>query len=549
MNLPLLIRTVCHLTLAQIFWRARYVLERRFGMHRVPKLPAAVAVWKPAAVKSLRDLAQRWALADAALAKHADEFRAGRFTYLNQTADFSQGTDWVSISKPRLWRYQLHYFDHAKALALAAEPGDAARAHTWMHDWLAKNSPGTDVAWDAFTISARLLNWGFAITVLGLDDDDALRASYLRQARYLATHLERDVGANHLLKNACALCVAGTLANQALLEQGLALLRAQLDEQILQDGGHFEHSPMYHALVLEDLLLVSAVLGPQGAWLSPHIQRMADFLAKLLHPDGGLPFFSDTVHGEGAPPSALLTLAGQQRSAQACTWLPESGFCVLGDASQDTHLVVKLGPPGPSHQLGHAHADWFSYELSVAGERVIVNAGVHGYADSPHRGWCRSEAAHSTVQIASAPQLEAWEAFRVGRRYRCADRTVKLGAPESATLSETIVIGGVRLRRTLQRSVDGFSVRNEWLGGHTTEILDRIRLAPGYRWRREGASWRAEKNDRCVLRVLTASAASVEASHYFPEFGRTEACSCLVLRGDPAAPPAYEITLRRDLQS
>ena len=28
----------------------------------------------------------------------------------------------------------------------------------------------------------------------------------------------------------------------------------ELPEQILADGGHFELSPMYHALVLEDLL-------------------------------------------------------------------------------------------------------------------------------------------------------------------------------------------------------------------------------------------------------------------------------------------------------
>jgi len=34
----------------------------------------------------------------------------------------------------------------------------------------------------------------------------------------------------------------------------LLKVRRELEEQILPDGGHFERSPMYHAMVLEDLL-------------------------------------------------------------------------------------------------------------------------------------------------------------------------------------------------------------------------------------------------------------------------------------------------------
>ena len=38
------------------------------------------------------------------------------------------------------------------------------------------------------------------------------------------------------------------------LRRGLFILRRELAEQVLEDGGHFELSPMYHALILEDLL-------------------------------------------------------------------------------------------------------------------------------------------------------------------------------------------------------------------------------------------------------------------------------------------------------
>ena len=37
-------------------------------------------------------------------------------------------------------------------------------------------------------------------------------------------------------------------------QKGMKILALEVKEQILSDGGHFERSPMYHALVLEDML-------------------------------------------------------------------------------------------------------------------------------------------------------------------------------------------------------------------------------------------------------------------------------------------------------
>jgi len=36
--------------------------------------------------------------------------------------------------------------------------------------------------------------------------------------------------------------------------RGQRLLARELREQILPDGGHFERSPMYHAILLKDVL-------------------------------------------------------------------------------------------------------------------------------------------------------------------------------------------------------------------------------------------------------------------------------------------------------
>ena len=39
-----------------------------------------------------------------------------------------------------------------------------------------------------------------------------------------------------------------------MVKKGLKIINDELKEQVLNDGGHFELSPMYHAIFLEDLL-------------------------------------------------------------------------------------------------------------------------------------------------------------------------------------------------------------------------------------------------------------------------------------------------------
>jgi len=78
-------------------------------------------------------------------------------------------------------------------------------------------------------------------------------------------------------------------------------------------------------------------------------------------------------------------------------------------------VVVDCGPIGPDHLPAHAHGDILSLELSVDGERVIVDPGVFEY-QGPSRAWSRSTAAHNTVCLDGEDQCEFWSVFRVGRR-------------------------------------------------------------------------------------------------------------------------------------
>jgi uncharacterized heparinase superfamily protein len=79
-------------------------------------------------------------------------------------------------------------------------------------------------------------------------------------------------------------------------------------------------------------------------------------------------------------------------------------------------VICDAGPIGPDYIPGHAHADMFSFELSLEGHRVIVDSGVYDYQSGELRRYCRSTRAHNTVEIEVQDQCELWGVFRVARR-------------------------------------------------------------------------------------------------------------------------------------
>ena len=78
------------------------------------------------------------------------------------------------------------------------------------------------------------------------------------QLRWLNKNIEYKILGNHLIANGKALFIGGNFytSKEALKwqEKGKKIIINQLKEQILNDGGHFERSPMYHCIILEDIL-------------------------------------------------------------------------------------------------------------------------------------------------------------------------------------------------------------------------------------------------------------------------------------------------------
>jgi len=382
----------------------------------------------------------------------------GDFSFLNEEVSLGRPIDWTAAEQSLLWRFNLHYFDYLHLL-------EARDQVMLCREWIAANPVGEGVGWHPYPTSLRLVNWCRA----ELTASDVLESLY-RQAAYLSRTVETHVYGNHLLENARALILAGWyLQGQGeadrWIEQGLSIYRDELEEQILSDGFHFERSPMYHALVLEGVLDVLNVL-PDDRAAPPNLrvaaQAMAGALAGVTHPDGTLALFNDATHEIALPPERLLQYA---RDVLGCAPSPRSAFSEAGYYvlnAEDLWMMIDGGPAGPEYLMAHAHADIFSYELSLFGKRFVVDSGVYQYAAGPMRDYVRSTAAHNTVQVDGLDQIECWDAFRVARR----------DAPKDISWRET------ETGRVFEGRFDGYQVRL----GDALSHYRRIEVNTEARW-------------------------------------------------------------------
>jgi len=194
----------------------------------------------------------------------------------------------------------------------------------------------------------------------------------------------------HLLVNAKALVFGGLFfageEAEAWMNLGLSVLAWEIPEPILPDGGHFELSPMYHALILEDLIdLINlsaaypdAIPAFRRSFVSGWpaiVQKMRGWLAAMCHPDGEIACFNDAAIGIAPAPAELenysdrLGLPPISQPASGLDELAESGYIRLQNKA--AAVLLDVAQVGPDYQPGHAHADTLSFELSIFGQRIL----------------------------------------------------------------------------------------------------------------------------------------------------------------------------------
>jgi uncharacterized heparinase superfamily protein len=347
------------------------------------------------------------------------------FLLLNEMGNLAvQG--WDDPEKAKLWRYNQHYFDDMNA--------EAADERTLWHEsllnsWITENPPGRGPGWDPYPTSLRIVNW-IKWSLAGNALPDKAIVSLAIQARWMIKRIEWHLLGNHLFANAKALVFAGLFFDGAeadnWLYQGLKILEREIAEQILSDGGHFELSPMYHALAVEDMLDLLNIAELYGrtdlvvTW-QRRVPPMLAWLETMSHPDGQIAFFNDAAFGVAPSNRELLEYARRLDLETGAVVAPinhlvDSGY--LRMSSGQFVLIADVGQIGPDYLPAHAHADTLSFELSFGGQRVLVNSGISEYGAAAERQRQRGTAAHNAVVVADENSSEVWAGFRVGRRAR-----------------------------------------------------------------------------------------------------------------------------------
>lgn len=339
-----------------------------------------------------------------------------RFQFLNITHDFESVMDWNHASYGKLWTYNLNYFDWLHQEGLSREVG-LSQIGQYVDDY------GSLIdGLEPYPTSLRLINWTKFLSQHKIDDNK-INNVILTDAMRLADNLEYHLLGNHLLENAFALTFAGAyLGDEKLLSMGATLLVSELEEQILNDGAHYELSPMYHRLmlyrVLDTVSLMHANLSVVPTYLSIRLrdtgQKMLSWARSMRFRNGDLPRFGDTVSDLNPDLDKLIAYASHLDIQADCLPLSESGYRKL--STDDIEIVAKVSDVMPSYQPGHTHADTFSFVLHVNHQPAIVDTGISTYENNDRRRLERSTSAHNTVTIADQDSSEVWSAFRVGQR-------------------------------------------------------------------------------------------------------------------------------------
>ena len=475
---------------------------------------------------------------------------AGSFVFLSVHGDLDE-IGWDGPEREKLWRYNQHYFDDLNART------SESRTH-WhrelLVDWVLNNPPGSGNGWEPYPTSLRIVNWVKWALAGNVLPQPCLH-SLAVQARWLMHRLEYHLSGNHLFANAKALVFAGLFfggpETDGWLARGLSILEREVPEQILADGGHFERSTMYHALVLEDMLDLCNLIACYSASLSIEQRRLAEswsrripsmmtWLDTMCHPDGEIGFFNDAALGIAATPSELRAYAERlgvhSLSALGNTslWLQSSGYARL--ATTDAVALLDLAPVGSDYLPGHAHADTLSFELSVHGQRVLVNSGTSSYGTSAERLRQRGTTAHNTVVVANKNSSEVWNSFRVARRARIVHADVQTATgvktASGAHNGYTRLPGSpVHLRQWSMRE-DSLVVEDS-VSDKSVQAVARFHFHPDISL--------SPAEDHCAGSVLlpdgrkltwsaTGAEAWIESTTWHPRFGQSLANVCLCVR-------------------
>lgn len=412
------------------------------------------------------------------------------FSFLNLSNKFENlEINWNFDGYGKLWNYNLNYMDFLLQPGLGKESGIKL-----IYNFVEKIT-NKSTGLESYPISLRGVNWIKFLIKHGIHDsqiDNSLFALY----KILLDNLEYHLLGNHLLENGFSLLFgAFYYKDLRLYDKAKDIIETELNEQILDDGGHFELSPMYHQIILDRVMDCINLLqnnrqfdGQESlhAFIRDKSIKMLQWLNCITFSNGDIPRFNDST--TGIAPSSLqlndyaiqLGIASEKTIPKihlnsSDSFLKESGYRRFNGSNYE--CIIDVGQIGPDYQPGHAHADTFSFEIYFHGKPIIVDAGVSTYDKNERRQLERSTSSHNTVQVSSFNSSEVWGGFRVARRSNIISLDEDTGFVRASHDGYKHL--GVIHEREFKFETKLFCISDKLIGGDHNVAVSRFHFQPG----------------------------------------------------------------------
>ena len=379
--------------------------------------------------------------------------RGGAYSIINQgwTGDkhspivFVPGLDWDAISREnRSWGFKLHTWEFMDLVLTEYQATRDLSLLTWAMnvalDWdgyVSRGLPKESMAWYDMALSLRMPRLARLMVALAKSE---LRSETTRFIRIAVEHSEMSMadeafnaGNNHGFYCAMAQCdfakwLPSLPGVDALKEMGQRRLALMLERQFAGDGGHLEHSPDYHRMLLSSFEKAIDEGLIQDEEIAERVSRASHVVGWMVQPDGNLVQFGDTPlrrmssDRPGLDQNSRFIFTdgkmGVPNDAEMAVF-PDSGYAFVrspqpanpGDLIKSSYLAFMAS----FHSRAHKHADDLTFTWFDRGRELLVDSGRFGYvdllpADSPdrqlgfyygsaERQYVESTIAHNTVSV------------------------------------------------------------------------------------------------------------------------------------------------------
>jgi Heparinase II/III-like protein/Heparinase II/III N-terminus len=443
-KIALYFHTLRYLKIKQIYYRLYYLFLDKFSRK---------------SLKLTQQISKPFTFLNYHLSyKNKTYLKENTFKFLNISHTFTDGfVDWELMEYGKLWQYNLCYFDFLNQESLSKEEGiDLIKQFISSENSLVS-------AIEPYPTSLRVINWIRFISKHQIKDAEITDAIYI-QTNYLSKRLEYHLLGNHLLENAFCLLHAGYFfKEEKFINISFNILKEELQEQILEDGGHFELSPMYHQIILfrvleaidlvrsNDFILIDRELSSRRRGelffvplkyifgknltvpsfvgrtnldklrdehlinlLETKASKMLSWLNNITFQNGDIPLLNDSAFGIAPSTFDIQKFSKFLNIKEIEIKLSTRGYRKYTNSHFE--MIVDVGKTGADYQPGHAHADALNVVIYANNKPFIIDTGTSTYENNSRRCLERSTQSHNTVTFNNENQSQVWSSFRVAQR-------------------------------------------------------------------------------------------------------------------------------------